>query len=88
MIESWVETLQPRTVEVTKTPIEGVFSMQIDDEYPVTYLGQANPGSATSAAAWRIMKIDETSTPDVSITFAGGGAFDQVWDNRISLSYS
>lgn len=53
----------------------------------VTYLGSAVPGTATSAAAWQIMEIDENS--GTIITYADGNAdFDNVWDNRESLSYS
>lgn len=46
----------------------------------VTYVGKAALGSATSAAVWQIQKIDESS--GLVITWAGTGAFDQVWDNR------
>lgn len=54
----------------------------------VTYIGETLPGTATSSALWRITKIDETSNP-TTIFFAGGtDNFDQVWDNRASLSYS
>lgn len=54
---------------------------------PILYLGQAAPGSATSAAVWRIQKINTTS--GVAITWADGAAtFTQVWDNRASLTYS
>ena len=52
----------------------------------VDYVGEAAIGTATSAASWRIKKIDSTS--GIIITWAGTGVFDQVWDNRASLSYS
>lgn len=53
----------------------------------VTYVGQAKPGTATSSALWRIKKIDSTS--GTIITFADGDdSFNNVWDNRASLSYS
>lgn len=74
--------------EAILTALTQQYILQVDDEYPVTYLGEAVPGTATSSAAWRIKKIDETSSPDLSITFAGTGAFDQVWDNRASLTYA
>lgn len=54
----------------------------------VTYQGWAAPGTATSAASWRIKRITE-STGDFALEFAAGSnAFNQVWDNRASLSYS
>ncbi len=52
----------------------------------VDYVGEASIGTATSAASWRVKKID--STTGVIIQWAGTGVFDQVWDNRASLSYS
>ncbi len=52
----------------------------------VDYVGEANIGTATSAASWRIKKVD--STTGTIIQWAGTGTFNQVWDNRASLSYS
>jgi len=54
---------------------------------PILYLGAAAPGSATSSAVWQITRFDVTS--GVSQTYADGNVnFDNVWDNRASLSYS
>ena len=54
---------------------------------PILYLGEAAAGSATSAAAWRIAKIDTTT--QVAITWADGNTnFDNVWNDRAGLSYS
>jgi beta-glucosidase-like glycosyl hydrolase len=54
----------------------------------VTYVGEALPGSLTSAASWRIKRITEVG-PDVSIEWSDGDSnFDNVWDDRLSLSYS
>jgi hypothetical protein len=53
----------------------------------VQYIGKAAPGTATSAPSWQIKKVDETT--GTQITFADGDAlFDNIWDNRESLSYS
>lgn len=53
----------------------------------VTYIAEAAPGSATSAAAWRVRRITKTGT--VTLTeWADGGAFSQVADNRASLAYA
>lgn len=55
------------------------------------YKGWASPGnSAEAAAVWKIQKLVLDSTGDVS---AGGFAdgdllFDNIWDNRVALSYS
>ena len=53
-----------------------------------TYEGEAVPGSATSAAVWRVKKI-ATLLGDVAVTWADGNAnFDNIWDNRVSLTYT
>ena len=53
----------------------------------VTYLGLADIATTTSAASWQIRKMDESS--GLVITWADGDdEFDNVWDNRASLSYS
>lgn len=62
------------------------FSLRLATVGDVDYVGEAAIGTATSAASWRIKKVD--STTGISIQWAGSGVFDQVWDNRASLSYS
>lgn len=61
---------------------------KIDEAPPYTYIGEAAIGSATSSAVWRIKRIDDTSDPDSTILYAGTGTFNQIWDNRVGLSYS
>jgi hypothetical protein len=60
------------------------------DESPAgtTYVGKTPVGSATSTPSWQIMKMVETSTT-LTITWADGdSAFDNIWDDRASLTYS
>lgn len=53
-----------------------------------SYLGEALPGTLESAATWRIRLIT-TSGSDVTVKWADGNSrFDNVWDDRASLSYS
>ena len=53
----------------------------------VTYVGQAAPGTATNAAAWRIKRITDTGST-VTVDWANGSdAFDQIWDDRATLTY-
>lgn len=53
------------------------------------YRGNALPGTATSAASWRCEEITIAVDGDVSILFADGNDnYDNIWDNRASLSYS
>jgi hypothetical protein len=55
----------------------------------VTYRGDALPGVATSAASWRVQRLTQQSDGDVEILFADGDDnFDNIWDNRLSLSFS
>ena len=53
------------------------------------YIGHAVSGAATSAAKWYIKKITLSSgNPTASERVGGIIKFDQIWDNRASLSYS
>lgn len=65
------------------------YAVQIDAaSASVTYVGKATIGTATSAASWQVMKISVSGNV-TSITWAAGSnAFNQIWDNRASLSYS
>ena len=62
--------------------------LQVDSVGTTTYLGYADAGSLTSAPLWAIKKIDEVSN-DVAITWADGNTnFDNIWDNRLTLTYA
>ena len=64
-------------------------ALQLDEaDATTTYVGEATPGSTAASAAWRIKRIVDTAG-DLAITWAdGNAAFDNVWSNRASLSYS
>jgi hypothetical protein len=53
----------------------------------LTYVAEAVPSSATSAAVWRVQKIDTSASPN-TILYAGSGLFDQVADDYLTLTYS
>jgi len=54
----------------------------------VYYIGKAVPGTAVSAAAWQIKKID-TNTLAMDKGYAGGAAtFVNVWNSRAGYTYS
>ena len=54
----------------------------------VTYIGEADAGTSEASASWRIKRITEVGA-DISIDWADGDTdFDNVWANRIGLSYS
>ncbi len=71
------------TVETTK------YTTQIDEaSSTITYIGKATIGSATSSAVWQIQKISVSGNV-TSFEFADGDDnFDNIFDNRASLSYS
>lgn len=53
-----------------------------------SYVGKAPIGTAASAASWQIMRLVE-SAGITTITWADGdSAFNNVWNDRASLSYS
>jgi hypothetical protein len=59
----------------------------------ITYVGEAAPGTAESAAAWRIFRLDESEGDLANVELVkkfaeGSTGFDQVWDDRTTLSYS
>ena len=65
--------------------------LRIDDVGALTYVGEAQAtGTATSAASWRIYRLDESGGTEELVKLYGGGstAFDQIWDNRLALSYT
>lgn len=51
-----------------------------------TYIGKAVPGSLTSQAVWQIASLDENTNLD--LLYADGGAFTQVYDDRVALTYA
>ena len=69
------------------TTVIGPLANQLDQIGATTYIGEATPGTALSSALWRIKKVVETG-PDVTITWADGNSdFDNIWDDRLSLTY-
>lgn len=73
------------------TEEEVAYAKRIDFESDSTivYKGEAQPGAVDSAAVWRIHRLVLNSEFDVVQTWADGDAnFDNIWDDRLSLSYS
>ena len=67
-------------------------SLQIDysgGSNPI-YIGIASPGTATSENKWQIKKLTFDGNNNItSIAYAGGAPdFNQIYDDRASLSYS
>lgn len=64
--------------------------VDFNTDQTLLYKGEANPGSAESEAVWRISYITiATADSDVVEIWADGNAnFDNIWDDRLTLSYS
>ena len=57
----------------------------------VLYIGQAYASAVESEAIWQIQRITFTTpgTDDLDIEWADGNtAYDNIWANRLALSYS
>lgn len=55
----------------------------------VTYVGKAAVGAVTNAAVWKVFKMTTAVDGDLTIEYADGDAdFDNVWDDRATLTYS
>jgi hypothetical protein len=53
------------------------------------YIGEADPGTATSSPSWKIKRVTFSAGGDpTAIEYAAVGAATQIWDNRVALSYS
>lgn len=85
--EDRVTSLNPLPITGSLTQTVTQYALKLDESAsPVTYIGEAVPGSSAASAVWRIKKIDETS--GLVITWADGSAdFDQIWNDRSSLIY-
>lgn len=60
----------------------------LDDLGGTIYVGKATVGASTSAALWRIMRVQTVGTI-TTVLFAGGDhQFDKVWDDRAAASYA
>lgn len=62
-----------------------IYTLRYDEGATYTYIGEAAPGTATSAASWRIKRL---TNADNTIIWADGDTNqDNIYDNRASLTY-
>jgi hypothetical protein len=72
----------------TVTAEEELYDVEIDISVAnTTYVGQALPGTATSASEWRIKRITETVNGSAVDWANGSAAFSHAWTNRLSYTY-
>ncbi len=61
----------------------------VDGGTEYNYIGMAHPGSNENSAVWMIQRVAIFADESTSTLFAGGAAlFNQIWVDRVSLSYS
>lgn len=71
-------------------PLSGDLAVRMDEltTPDITYVGKARPGEAVGDAVWQILKMDD-SGDGLVITWADGDtSFDNVWDDRATLTYA
>lgn len=68
--------------------VDTIYSIRVDDaSTTITYVGEAPLNSLESSAVWRIKKLETIGTV-FKVTWANGSqAFNNVWDDRSSLTY-
>jgi hypothetical protein len=68
--------------------IGGEYKIIVDDisSSDYIYFGKADVGSDTSDAVWQVKKF--TIATGIFTHADGNASFDNVWDNRASLTYS
>ena len=60
----------------------------IDTDGAFIYIGEAEPGSLTSEAKWRIKRVEDKGGDDLDIRHADGvNTFTKVWDDRLTFTY-
>jgi hypothetical protein len=94
-------TAESPTGEIIRAKANALGSLYVDTTAPtsasktlvdeqstaLTYVGKAAQGSATSAAVWQVFRVTVAGTI-TTIEYAGTGLFDQIWDDRATLTYS
>jgi len=88
--DSYVLLLMQRQLDAING-ISGGFKdklLQVDTVGTTNYLGYAEAGSDTSATVWAIKRVVEVGN-SVVITWADGTKdFDNIWNDRLTLTYS
>jgi len=60
----------------------------VNGNQSLMYFGFSKPGTATSAALWRIMKLSVSGGVSTFTYADGDDSFNNVWNDRVSLAYS
>jgi len=67
---------------------DNIYALRLDQATAtIAYVGEASTSASPAAAIWRIKRLDTTA--GLVIQWADGNShFDNVWDDRATLSYS
>lgn len=82
----WVLALPTSTVSEETMPL----STRLDETANnISYIGEAVPGANGNSPVWRIKRMTELNDGDVIIEWAvGSAAFNKIWNDRLTYSYS
>lgn len=66
------------------------YNTLIDTVGDLKYIGYSDPGTAESAALWRIKRLDTSDAGgDIPVLYANGSSdFTFVWDDRLTYTYT
>jgi hypothetical protein len=91
LYQSMMLVMAQRQIDATEAISGDSFNnklLQVDTVGNTHYIGYANAGSATSGTVWAIKKVVEVGN-DVTITWADGTKdFNNIWNDRLTLTYS
>jgi hypothetical protein len=75
-------------IQTIQTGVEVQYNKLVDVEGNFTYIGEATPGTPSSAITWRIKRVEDIDG-DINILWANGSAdFNKSWNNRLTYTYS
>lgn len=92
VLQNLVTAVNELTLSLAQSKLNdaiGTYAYRVDDAGAgVIYYGYATPGTADSAEAWSIKK-QTTTVADIIVLWADGNlSYDNVWNDRTSLTYS
>ena len=71
------------------TTVDTTYSVRLDQADSNTlYIGESPTGSAEANSVWRIRKFITAGTVSSFLWADGNQQFDNIWNNRTSLTYS
>lgn len=73
---------------ITTTPATTKTTLVDEASGTVMYVGKADIGSSQASAVWQIKKVSVSGTVTTTTYADGNGSYDNIWNNRASLSYS